>query len=175
MSRHSKNNTGSSVFTYGERQKLKNLNEWGDITTRLGEDSQKKFEQCSLCLNIVINAVTCPKGHVYCKECVVENLLYQKQRNKKIISTYKQQQQEALSIKSKESVIKEKDNKQCMLKKVEDNEKVKVICDVTERNGDNKVIMEGKQFVKAKTESCFWIPEQTPTDLKEGKRQLPLE
>ena len=172
MSRHSKNNTGSSVFTYGERQKLKNLNEWGDITTRLGEDSQKKFEQCSLCLNVVINAVTCPKGHVYCKECVIENLLYQKQRNKKIISTYKQQQQEAFTNKSKESVIKEKDNKQCMLKKVEDNEKT--VCEITVCKGDDKV-MQGKQFVKAKTESCFWIPEQTPTDLKEKKGQQPLE
>ena len=50
MARHSKNNTASCVFTYGERQKLKASNEWGEINSRIGADSQKKFEQCNLCL-----------------------------------------------------------------------------------------------------------------------------
>ena len=36
MSRHSKNNTASCFFTYGEKSKLKNLNEWGDVKTRIG-------------------------------------------------------------------------------------------------------------------------------------------
>ena len=36
MARHAKNNTASCVFTYGERLKLKQLNEWGEITTRVG-------------------------------------------------------------------------------------------------------------------------------------------
>lgn len=36
MSRHSKNNTASSVFTYAERQRLKKQNEWGEICTRVG-------------------------------------------------------------------------------------------------------------------------------------------
>ncbi len=36
MSRHSKNNTASSVFTYGERQKLKQTNEWGQVYARVG-------------------------------------------------------------------------------------------------------------------------------------------
>ncbi len=36
MSRHSKNNTAGSVFTYGERQKLKRQNEWGEVYSRVG-------------------------------------------------------------------------------------------------------------------------------------------
>jgi len=36
MARHSKNNTASSVFTYGERQKVKKSNEWGEIQARIG-------------------------------------------------------------------------------------------------------------------------------------------
>jgi hypothetical protein len=36
MSRHSKNNTAGSVFTYGERQKLKMTNEWGQVGARIG-------------------------------------------------------------------------------------------------------------------------------------------
>jgi hypothetical protein len=36
MARHSKNNTASSIFTYGERLKLKQSNEWGEIHSRIG-------------------------------------------------------------------------------------------------------------------------------------------
>jgi hypothetical protein len=39
MSRHSKNNTAHSIFTYGERLKLKGLNEWGQVSTRIGSKS----------------------------------------------------------------------------------------------------------------------------------------
>jgi hypothetical protein len=41
MSKHSKNNTSASVFTYGERQMLKGL--YGTVEQRLGQDSQKTF------------------------------------------------------------------------------------------------------------------------------------
>lgn len=41
MSRHSKNNTSQSIFTYGEKQKLKG--EYGTIESRIGQDSIKKF------------------------------------------------------------------------------------------------------------------------------------
>ena len=36
MSRHSKNNTAHSIFTYGEKQKLK---EWGTIKSRVERKS----------------------------------------------------------------------------------------------------------------------------------------
>lgn len=45
MSRHSKNNTSAPVFTYHERQKLK----YGTISERLGKDSMKEYDACSLC------------------------------------------------------------------------------------------------------------------------------
>jgi hypothetical protein len=38
MSRHSKNNTASCIFTYGERQKLKQMNEWGEVNSRIGSN-----------------------------------------------------------------------------------------------------------------------------------------
>jgi hypothetical protein len=36
MARHSKNNTANSIFTYGERQRVKKQNEWGEVTGRVG-------------------------------------------------------------------------------------------------------------------------------------------
>ena len=41
MSKHSKNNTSSNVFTYAERQKLKGV--YGTVEQRIGQDSQKLF------------------------------------------------------------------------------------------------------------------------------------
>jgi len=41
MSKHSKNNTSSSVFTYMERQKLKST--YGSQSSRVGQDSIKPF------------------------------------------------------------------------------------------------------------------------------------
>lgn len=38
MSRHSKNNTAGSVFTYSEIQKVKATNEWGSVRTRIGSN-----------------------------------------------------------------------------------------------------------------------------------------
>ena len=43
MSRHSKNNTAGSVFTYGEKLKLKKQNEWGDISSRIGSKENKNL------------------------------------------------------------------------------------------------------------------------------------
>jgi hypothetical protein len=51
MSRHSKNNCSAPVFTYSERQKLKN--EYGTLARRVGKDSQKEVDSCSLCLHPV--------------------------------------------------------------------------------------------------------------------------
>jgi len=76
MSRHSKNNTANSVFTYAEKQKLENV--YGTQKVRLGQDSQRRFEQCHLCLQKAKNPVICAKGHIFCKNCITENLLSQK-------------------------------------------------------------------------------------------------
>jgi nitric oxide synthase-interacting protein len=51
MSRHSKNNTSRPIFTYAERQKLK---DYGTIKQRLGKDSLKDFDACSLCLHNLV-------------------------------------------------------------------------------------------------------------------------
>jgi hypothetical protein len=53
MSRHSKNNTSSMVFTNYERQ----LAGYGIKKDRLGADSIKKFDACSLCLHSVVDAL----------------------------------------------------------------------------------------------------------------------
>ncbi len=119
MSKHSKNNRGSSVFTYMERKMLKQKNLWGDITGRLSQDNQKSFEQCSICLSFVVNPVCCYKGSIFCKQCLLENFLFQKQEIKKITKKYEDQEQKKDQEKSKEKVENKNENDNNMIKAVE--------------------------------------------------------
>ena len=87
MSRHSKNNTANSVFTYGEKKMLQDV--YGTIRGRIGQDSQKKFDSCFLCLQRVIDPLCCEKGHIFCKDCIYENLISQKKEKKIEIESWK--------------------------------------------------------------------------------------
>lgn len=79
--RHSKNNNDLAFFTYDEKRKLG----YGTQKERLGKDSIKPFDACCLCLKPVIDPLCCPKGHVFCKECILECLLSQKKDIQRLV------------------------------------------------------------------------------------------
>ncbi|KAH6891791.1 hypothetical protein BKA70DRAFT_1162530 [Coprinopsis sp. MPI-PUGE-AT-0042] len=79
MTKHSKNNTASSIFSYAEYKKL----DYGTKKQRLGNESMRRFDACSLCLNRARDPVVCNEGHLFCKECAYTDLLTQKKDIKK--------------------------------------------------------------------------------------------
>ncbi|KAJ7475653.1 hypothetical protein FB451DRAFT_1244150 [Mycena latifolia] len=76
MTKHSKNNTASSIFSYAEYRKASA--EYGTKRQRLGNESMRRFDACSLCLQTAREPVCCKDGHLFCKECAVNDLLSQK-------------------------------------------------------------------------------------------------
>ncbi|KAJ2389753.1 hypothetical protein GGI23_005771 [Coemansia sp. RSA 2559] len=86
MVRHSKNNTASGVFTYAERQ----MADYGTKTKRLGTDSKRPFDSCHLCLNTSRTPMVCTMGHIFCKECVMANILEQKQTIQRLQKEFKE-------------------------------------------------------------------------------------
>lgn len=86
MSRHSKNNTANACFTYHEKKMCKL--DYGTVSSRIGADSQRKFDQCFLCNFEVKDPVTCLKGHIFCKECILDNLVKQKKNIKFKVEQY---------------------------------------------------------------------------------------
>jgi hypothetical protein len=76
MVRHSKNNTASASFTKAEYGMLSDR--YGSKRMKLGSESFKQFDHCSLCLNQVESPVTCNQGHLFCKVCIYTSLLDQK-------------------------------------------------------------------------------------------------
>lgn len=102
MSRHSKNCTAHSIFTYNEKLKLmrdSGTTGFGTNKARIGKDSQKRFDQCELCLNRVPDGsgpmwskssapVVCKEGHIFCRECIIENMMKQKKDNDRAQKLY---------------------------------------------------------------------------------------
>ncbi|XP_078447698.1 phosphoinositide binding protein [Wolffia australiana] len=88
--RHSKNNNDLAFFTYDEKRKLG----YGTQKERLGKDSIKPFDACALCLKPFVSPLCCPKGHVFCKECILECLLAQKKDIQRKQAAYAAQQRE---------------------------------------------------------------------------------
>lgn len=86
MSRHSRNNTANSVFTYAEKKMLDK--DYGTRKSRIGQDSQRDFSQCHLCLVTVTEPVCCLKGHLFCKDCIMNNMLEQKKNIKSSLQQY---------------------------------------------------------------------------------------
>ena len=93
MTKHSKNNTASSIFSYAEYKKLDygtkrvrvlcsslvphlqaSLTETGHGQQRLGNESMRRFDACALCLQRARDPVACQKGHLFCRECVLTDL-----------------------------------------------------------------------------------------------------
>ncbi|KAK4684669.1 nitric oxide synthase-interacting protein, partial [Tremellales sp. Uapishka_1] len=71
---HAKNNTTQSTLTYYERSLLRA----DSAAKRIGHDSFKPLDSCNLCLSRITAPVACAQGHIYCKECLLANLISQK-------------------------------------------------------------------------------------------------
>jgi nitric oxide synthase-interacting protein len=108
MTRHSKNNCALGHFTHAEKQKLKNV--YGTVSQRLGGDSMRKYDACCLCLNTAISPVICTKGHLFCKECILSNIMSQK----KDLSTQEQ------SIKAQNALVAQQEQQISTNKSVEE-------------------------------------------------------
>jgi len=173
MSRHSKNNTAGAVFTYGERKMI--AKEYGTLKQRVGQDSQKEFERCYICLQKVKDPKACTEGHLFCNDCIIESLVTQKKKLEVNLKEWERQQQ-VLSARAKEE-DEVKKNKQ-----IEDFEKSQVDLRTTEVvknknlfNEDAETQDKSNIIQKLKTQEDvavkrpgmikdnFWMPENNKT------------
>ncbi|CAG8440124.1 10469_t:CDS:2 [Funneliformis mosseae] len=123
MPRHSKNNTALSFFTYAESKAL----EYGTKKQRLGRDSMREYDSCYLCLQRARDPVCCTQGHLYCRECILENILAQKKeilRQQKLLEAKAKDEEEDDKRKAelaKEAVIQEFERQQVRITPIKTN------------------------------------------------------
>ncbi|CAI2351579.1 unnamed protein product [Caenorhabditis sp. 36 PRJEB53466] len=91
MTRHGKNSTASSVYTYHERRRDAKASGYGTLHARLGADSIKEFHCCSLTLQPCRTPVVSPDGFIFDREAILENILAQKKAYAKKLKEYEKQ------------------------------------------------------------------------------------
>lgn len=138
------------------------------------EHSLKRFEQCTLCLSKAIRAVACPKGHLFCRDCLIGNLVEQKKEKARELAVWEAtQKKEKLKQMAKEKEEAEKEKKSFAEKvygvplakerdkyervqKEDEKETRRIIDQLTEHKTDAET---KKEWIK----TSFWTPEMTPS------------
>ncbi len=94
MSKHSKNNNARAVFTTYERNRAQGIRQ-GTEKLRLGHDSMKPFDACSITLEPIANPVADLQGHLYSKNAIYDHVLEQKRLYNVQIKAYNKEQESA--------------------------------------------------------------------------------
>jgi nitric oxide synthase-interacting protein len=79
------------------------LKDWGTVKQRLGADSIKTFDSCNICLSQAVDPQVCDRGHLFCKECILTNLLEQRKAKKRQMQRW----QTAQATRVQEEAVKE--------------------------------------------------------------------
>lgn len=160
--RHSKNNNDLAFFTYDEKKKLG----YGTQRERLGKDSIKPFDACCLCLKPFIDPLCCQKGHVFCKECILECLLAQKKDiQRKVIAHAAQQSQK--KEEEEEKLVQQKARELDAFDQqnhgaVPQYSDKSYARDKNGFHGANSVKATSYEEEALRTMKAFWLPSATP-------------
>ncbi|KAI9893463.1 MAG: hypothetical protein M1814_006760 [Vezdaea aestivalis] len=191
---HSKRNTSLAFFTSHERSQLKST--WGSQSTRLTRDSFLQFGACRLCLLPARSPVSCAShGDIYCRECIVANLLAQlkeiergrvedkrKLAEREDLEANREEREKEWEVREFERMERGEGQKrvegQAGLKS-EDKKGVKRRFELDEgdmervRAGEKKkarLAVEGEKEAASKAKlPSFWVPALTPSVDKDGK------
>ncbi|KAJ6804704.1 nitric oxide synthase-interacting protein [Iris pallida] len=160
--RHSKNNNDLAFFTYDEKKQLG----YGTQRERLGKDSIKPFDACCLCLKPFIDPLCCNKGHVFCKECILQCLLSQKKDIKRKLAAHaaqQKQEKEEAEEKLAQQKARELDafDQQNHGAVPQYNDK-SYSRDKNGFHGANSVKVTSYEEEALRTMKAFWLPSATP-------------
>jgi len=176
--------------------------DWGTRKLRLGAASVQDFDVCGICLNPATEPLCCPKGHVFCKACIYECLLSQKQFIKKQQEKFAKQEedsekgvsqsemdkqaQEMEKFEKLESSVVVKAPSGFNKKKSKITEPIKnapftpgvstklvIVSDKDKKQKKDSKTKEEDDEAKAKALPCFWIPNLTPEQPSEAKISAP--
>ncbi|KAG7387762.1 hypothetical protein PHYBOEH_008145 [Phytophthora boehmeriae] len=167
MSRHSKNATATTHFTYHEREAAGH----GTLKRRFGRDSQLAFGVCCLCLasTHARSPLVSPGGFVYCKECIYANLLAQKRSIQDNTAAYERFCETQRRREQDQTLAQEKQTLQKALDAAEGSvstaigspQDAKTRATLKLQEKVDRATDDDKRQAMKKT--SFWIPDCTPT------------
>jgi nitric oxide synthase-interacting protein len=132
------------------KSELSHYGHYGTQSVRLSKDSQQQFDQCGICLHVLVEPMACRKGHMFCKHCIYQNLLDQKKANKKKLKKW----QEANKLESEREILKRHSEAQEKLAAFTQQESSLIVS----RTSDS----QAKAVEQTSTKS-WWLPEEAPS------------
>ncbi|XP_030375418.1 nitric oxide synthase-interacting protein homolog [Scaptodrosophila lebanonensis] len=88
MTRHARNCTAGAVYTYNEKKRDATESGYGTNAQRLGKDSIKSFDCCSLTLQPCRNPVVTKQGYLFDKEAILQYIITKKNEYHRKLKEY---------------------------------------------------------------------------------------
>nr|NP_001299761.1 nitric oxide synthase-interacting protein homolog [Papilio xuthus]BAM18248.1 similar to CG6179 [Papilio xuthus] len=167
MTRHARNCTAGAVYTYHEKKKDAAASGYGTQSERVGKDSVKSFDCCSLTLQPCRNPVVTKDGYLFDKEAILEYIIAKKTEYTRKLKQYEKQ------LKKEEAEKKELANaeKEANLIKFMSREK-NISHSSSNSQPSTSSSVSNLANGKHKQLPSFWVPSQLP-DAKRSKIEKP--
>lgn len=167
MTRHARNCTAGAVYTYHEKKKDAAASGYGTQSERVGKDSVKSFDCCSLTLQPCRYPVVTKEGYLFDKEAILEYIVAKKNEYTRKLKQYEKQ------MKKEENELKElaAAEKEANLVKFMSREKNISNSSKSDNNAPSTSVSNLANG-KAKELPSFWVPSQLP-DAKISKIEKP--
>lgn len=165
MTRHARNCTAGAVYTYHEKKKDAAASGYGTQAERVGKDSVKSFDCCSLTLQPCRNPVVTKEGYLFDKEAILEYIIAKKAEYNRKLKLYEKQLKKEESEKA-ELAAAEKEANLIKFMNREKNISSDQNKTSTSTPSTSTSSSQGKQV------PSFWIPSQLP-DAKISKLDKP--
>lgn len=167
MTRHARNCTAGAVYTYHEKKKDAAASGYGTQSERVGKDSVKSFDCCSLTLQPCRNPVVTKDGYLFDKEAILEYIITKKNEYTRKLKQYEKQ----LKKEDEEKRELAEAEKEANLIKFMNREK-NITNGAGKSDGNPSSSVSNLANGKDKKLPSFWVPSQLP-DAKISKLQKP--
>ncbi|GBP07101.1 Nitric oxide synthase-interacting protein homolog [Eumeta japonica] len=161
MTRHARNCTAGAVYTYHEKKKDAAASGYGTQSERVGKDSVKNFDCCSLTLQPCRNPVVTKEGYLFDKEAILEYIVAKKTEYTKKLKQYERQLKKEKTEKA-ELAAAEKEANLIKFMNREKNILSTLKHSNTVPSTSTQSSVSNLATVNAKKLPSFWVPSQLP-------------
>ncbi|ESO84363.1 hypothetical protein LOTGIDRAFT_196769 [Lottia gigantea] len=161
MTRHARNSTAGTVYTYHERKKDTNASGYGSKEVRFGKDSVKEFDCCCLTLQPCKNPVVTPQGYLYDKEAILEYIIHKKREIARQMKAFEKQKEKAQ--KDDQSLIDAETAKNTQKFIDRETNPIVGVGNKSEESKPSTSSLCNMKNGKEKVLPSFWIPNLTPS------------
>lgn len=161
MTRHARNCTAGAVYTYHEKKKDAASSGFGSSSRRIGKDSVKGFDCCSLTLQPCHNPVITKDGYLFDKEAILTYIITKKKEFARKMKEYERQlkqDEEEQTEKVNAETKKQVDRFISTEKNIVSSKPTNHSDEIPSTSGAISNVSLGKR----KELPSFWVPSQTP-------------